>query len=155
MVNVQWLLTPSFNDDRVAVAEAVVWVVPGLEALQPLDASALMAVMLLEGLKAGGVVDVGIDRAVRLAGVPLVAGLGGPGQGRLLAVRVRRDRIEEHQMAVSAEGAGRGCGIQGLDRLCRITLAHDACPRCEICVLSYALLEAFVDEALSRQIVDL
>lgn len=111
--------------------------------------------MLLEGLEAGGVVDVGIDRAVRLAGVPLVADLGGPGPGRLLAVRVRHDRIEEHQVAVSAEGVGRACGVHGLDPLRRVAFVHDARPHREVCVLSRAPLEAFVDEALSRQVVDL
>ena len=55
--------------------EAVVWVVLGLEALQPLDVLAFVAVILLEGLEARGVVDVGIDRAVRLAGIPLFTDL--------------------------------------------------------------------------------
>ena len=109
-----------------------------------------MVVTLLESLEAGSVVDVSIDRAGRLSGVPLVADLG-----RLLAVRVRHDRIEEHQVAVSAEGVGRACRVHGLNRLRRVAFVYDARPRREVCVLSHAPLETLEDEALGLQVVDL
>ena len=129
-------------------------IVLGLEPPQPLDAPALVAVMLLEALEAGGVVDVGIDRARRLARVPQVADLGRPVLARLQAVGARHDRAEEHQVAVGAEGVGGACGVPGLDGLGRVAFVHDAGPRREVGVLGQALLEALVDEALGRQVVD-
>ena len=113
-----------------------------------------MAVMLLNALEAGGVVNIGIDGASRLALVPQVADLSRPVLARLQASIVRHDCTEEHQMAVRAEGVGGAGGVPGLDRLGRVAFVHDARPRCEVCVLSQALLEAFVDEALGRQVVD-
>ena len=45
-----------------------------------------------------------IEKAIGVASVPLVTALAGPDPGRFLAVRGWHDFIEEHQLAVSAEG---------------------------------------------------
>jgi hypothetical protein len=103
------------------------------------------------------VVDVGVERLARLASVPLIADLSGPGPGRRLEdpVTVRHDRVGEHQMGVGAEGVGRARGVHGLDPLRRVAFVHDAGPSRQVCVLGHASLEALLDTALGRHVVDL
>lgn len=115
-----------------------------------------MAVPLLEGLGAASVVDIGVDGAIRLAGVPLVADLGGPGRGGFLAgaVVVRHDSVEERQVAVGAEGVGRARGVHGVDPLGRVAFVQHARPGHEDWVFGRAPLEPFENEALGRQVVD-
>jgi hypothetical protein len=71
-------------NDGIVEAEAVVGVVFGLEATEPLQAPWFVAIALFDGLEAVGIVDVGIRETPRLASVPLVSDFIHPFPGSVL-----------------------------------------------------------------------
>lgn len=149
--------SPIFSNNGIVVSESVRGVVFSLKAPKLVQTPCLVAVHLLDGLKAVRIVDIGIDRPPGLTLVPLVSDLSGPVPRILLDLRVagRNDGLDKHEVVVRAKGIAGVVGVLGVNGLGRVTLVKNITSRGELGVSGSAVLEPVEDLLLRRDVVHL